>query len=579
MMRARFGVETELKDWIDTAALSARMGLPRSLEDVAEFFGLDTEEKRDANTARKGDSVCRPRKPTRHNAATRWTRATKPDGYEALFRRCRRDVEIARELHRRLLPLEEQERKIWALTIKMNERGVKIDLPSIPPARVVIERESAPMIEEFTQLTGCKLKSYVKLAKNLGLSDVRKPTVRKALRRPNLDPRVHRALSIYQALSKSSIGKLDAMESRVSADGRVRGSFLYCGAERTNRWSSSGVQMQNFKRGLGETTNIAFKALHAGALEYILEGADASAPHEPKLTPTGIISEILKGFLIGPFLVGDFSTIEPRVLAWLAEDEDQLALFRKGGDPYCALASVIYNRMITKKDIGERFMGKQGELGCGYGLGANGFQFMLDDTYDVQIEEEFAQQVVNAYRQRHPKIVKFWKRVNDGFVYALAKKIPRLRVTRNLYMGYSEINTYINSSGVETPVPYLWIELPSGRKMYYATPELEATKKGPCVSYFGRDRYSGGWGWVRTYGGKIAENVTQSIARDAMAEALLRLDAAGFDLNMTVHDEGTAEQDGTKDLREFKRIMEIRPKWALDLPIKVDAYETLRYRK
>lgn len=569
IMRHRFGIETSPGEWIDTAALSARMGLPRNLEEASEFFGLDTAEKMQANTARLGDSVCRPRKPTKGNPETRWTPTTKPEAFEALYRRCKRDVELSRELLRRLLPLEDRERKLWLLTMKMNERGVKIDLPSIPLARAVIEKESTPMIAEFTALTGCKLKSYVRVAKTLGLPDVRKPTVRKALRKPGLNPRVHRALSIYQALSKSSIGKLDAMEARAHADTRVRGSFLYCGAERTSRWSSSGVQLQNLKRGLGETTEIAFRALRSGALEFVLEGADASAPHEPKLTPTGIVSEIMKGFLLGPFLVGDFSTIEPRVLAWFADDEEQLKLFRDGGDPYCALASVIYGRKITKKDVGERFMGKQGELGCGYGLGAGGFQFMLDDTYDVQIEKEFAQQVVNAYRQRHPKNVAFWKRLNDGFIYALAKKIDRIRVTKHLSMGYSEI----------AKTPFLWIELPSGRKMYYGTPELEATPKGPCVVYYGRDRYTGGWGWIRTYGGKLAENVTQGFAREVIAEAMLRLDAEGFDLQMTVHDEVAAEQDGTKKLEDFRSIMETPPPYAFDLPIKVDAYETLRYRK
>lgn len=567
MMHHRFGIKTDLCEWIDTAAMSARMGLPRNLEEASEFFGLETEEKRDANTARFGDSVCRPRKASRNNPATRWTPETNAKGFEALYRRCIRDVELARELHRRLPPLEPEERRLWELTINMNQRGVKIDLPSIPLARAVIEKESVPMIEEFTRLTGCKVKSYVKVAQNLGLPDVRKPTVRKALR-SNLEPRVRRALEIYQALSKSSLGKLDAMEARSDADARVRGSFMYCGAERTGRWSSHGVQLQNLKRGIGETTEIAFRALQCGALEFILEGADASAPHEPKLSPTGIVSEMMKGFLIGPFVVGDFSTIEPRVLGWMAGDEDQLTLFRSGGDPYCTLASEIYNRTITKKDVGERFMGKQGELGCGYGLGPDGFQFMLDDTYDVQITDLLSEQVVNAYKRRHPMIVKFWKRLNDGFVYTLAKKAPSIKVTRNIRMGYLEHGGR----------PYLWMEIPSGRKLYYGDPELVTTRRGPAVSYYGRDRYSGGWSRVRTYGGKLAENATQATARDIMGRAMLRLEEERYLLEMTVHDEAASQDDG-RPLATYKGIMEIVPEWAVGLPIKVDAYKTLRYRK
>jgi DNA polymerase len=566
IMRHRFGIETAPEEWIDTAALSARMGLPRNLEEASEFFGLDTAEKMQANTGRLGDSVCRPRPPTKGNPDTRWTPATKPEAFAALYRRCKRDVELSRELLRRLLPLDEQERKTWLLTMKMNERGVKIDLPSIPPARAVIEKESAPMIAEFTALTGCKLKSYVRVARWCGLPDVRKPTVRKALRKPGLDPRVHRALSIYQALSKSSIGKLDAMEARAHADSRVRGSFLYCGAERTSRWSSSGLQLQNFKRGLSGETNVAFAALHAGSLEFVFDGAPRPSP-DPVLTPTGTVAEMLRGFVIGPFLVGDLAQIEARGIAWLAEDEDQLKLFRNKGDPYCAMASVIYGVPVTKKEKDRRFMGKQAELGCGYGLGGGGFQFMLDDIYDVQIEDEFARLVTNAYRQRHPKIVAFWKRLNDGFIHALAKKAESLRVTRNISMGYKEING----------TPFLWIELPSGRRMYYGAPELVTTPKGPAVSYYGRDRFSGGWSRVRTYGGKLAENVTQAVSRDVIAQAMLRLDAAGFDLVMTVHDEVVAEAG--RSLEEFKSIIEIVPPWAAGLPIEVDAFETERYRK
>ena len=567
MLRNRLGVETAIDDWIDTAALSARMGLPRNLEEASEFFGLETEEKRNANTARWGDSVCRPRTPTRNNPADRWTPATKPEAFEALYRRCKRDVELSRELRRRLLPLDEKERKLWALTMKMNERGVEIDLPSIPLARRVIEKESNPMIAEFTAITGCKLKSYVKVARFAGLPDVRKPTVRKALRSPGLDTRVRRALEIYQALSKSSIGKLDAMEARVHADHRVRGSFLYCGAERTSRWSSSGLQLQNFKRGLSGETDAAFRALHTGSLELVFDGAPRPHP-DPALTPTGTIAEMLRGFLVGPFYIGDLAQIEARAIAWLAEDEDQLNLFRNKGDPYCAMASVIYGVPVSKKEKDRRFMGKQAELGCGYGLGGGGFQFMLDDIYDVQITDEFAKHVTNAYRQRHPKIVAFWRRLNDGFVYALAKKAERLRVTRNLFMGYTVIEG----------TPFLFIELPSGRRMYYGEPELVTTPKGPAVSYYGRDRYSGGWARVRTYGGKLAENATQGISRDVIAEAMLRLEEEEFDLRMTVHDEVVSMTEG-KRLEDFKSIIEIVPSWASGLPIEVDAFETLRYRK
>lgn len=568
ILKRKYGVEIPLSAWRDTAAMAARMSLPRNLEELAEFFDLDITAKLDANTARKGDSVCRPRKPSKSNRDTRWTPQTKPEAFQALYARCRQDVELLRAIYRKLLPLEESERRIWQVTLDMNERGVKVDLASIPPARAVLQAEGEPLEAEFEILTGCKLKSYVKVAKTLGLADVRKSTVRKALRDPQTSPGVHRALSILQALSKSSVAKLDAMEARVHEDDRVRGSFLYAGAERTIRWSSSGVQFQNFKRGLGKDTEMAFEALHAGALELIFDGAKRPAP-DPPLTPTATIAEMLRGFIIGPYLVADLAQIEARGVAWLAEDEPQLTLFRNKADPYCEMAGVIYGTKVTKKDTERRFMGKQAELSCGYGIGSGKFQYLLDEVHDVQISDEFAKQVVNAYRQRHPKIVALWKRLNDGFVYAVAKKSDRLRVTRNIYMGV------IEHGGKR----YAYLELPSGRKMYYADPELESSPRGPVVRFFGRDPIRKVWGYVRAYGGMLCGHATQSTAREIIAAAVLRLNDAGFPPVMLVHDEIVTEQDGTRSLERFKNLMGIAPEWATGLPIEVDAFETFRYRK
>jgi DNA polymerase len=273
-----------------------------------------------------------------------------------------------------------------------------------------------------------------------------------------------------------------------------------------------------------------------------------------------------RGFILGPLLVGDFAQIEARGIAWAADDREQIKLFQEKGDPYCAMASVIYGREITKKMKNERFMGKQAELGCGYGLGHKGFIRMLDEIYDVQIDEDFSKRVVSAYRQRHPKIVKLWDRLGSGFVYSVAKKAGRVQVTRNISMGYLTVGG----------VPYAYIELPSGRRLYYPRPELDSTPRGPCVKFFGKDRYSGGWAWIRTYGGKLAENITQALSRDIIAEAILRVKEA-FPIIMTVHDEIVAE--GSGNIEEFKKLMEISPEWAEGLPIEVDAFETMRYRK
>ncbi len=302
-------------------------------------------------------------------------------------------------------------------------------------------------------------------------------------------------------------------------------------------------------------------------MDFAFTGARRPIP-DPSLTPTGTIAEMLRGFILGPLYVGDLKQIEARGVAWLAEDEEQLSLFRAREDPYCAMASVIYGEPVTPRDSDKRFMGKQAELGCGYGVGYRTFMTMLDETYDVQITEEFSRRVVDAYRRRHPKIVKLWTRLGQGFQYAVARRVERVRVTRNLWMGVVEV------AGER----YAYVELPSGRRVYYPRPELASTARGPCVSFFGKDRYSGGWATIKTYGGKLAENATQAACRDVIAEAMLRVDAAGFPIIMTAHDDIVVEPAG-RDLKEFKDIMEVPPGWAAGLPIEVDAFEAMRYRK
>lgn len=562
------------EQFVDTAAMAARMSLPRELEDLAKFFGLDTAAKEEGKKAIL--SLCKPRKPTKKDPSRWVTREARPDLFEKLEARCVQDVELTREIYKRLLPLEENEHKIWQVTLEMNERGLLIDKESIAPAHVLLEADEAPQIEEFTGITGCKLKSYVKVARFCGLPAVDKSTVRKALRDPATRPEVRRALEIYQGLNMSSVTKLDAMLDRMNRDHRVRGSFLYCGADRTARWSATGIQPQNFKRGfVGPEIFVAFNALHRGWLEELFVGCTRPSP-EPPLTMTSTIANSMRGFIVAPpgktLIVGDLSQIEARGLNWLAEQKDTVEIFATGGDPYCVMASRIYGREITKKMKDERFMGKQAVLGAGYGLGFKGFRFMLDETYDVQISEDFAKQVVNAYRAASPQVTKFWARLQAGFVHVVAEKKERVRVTRNISMGTQEING----------TPYAWIELPSSRRLFYAEPRIVATKRGPSVEYYGRDKFSKGWCHIRTYGGKIAENVTQAFSRDVLASGMLRIQAAGFDLIGTVHDESIAEVDeeiAEEKAKIFHDLMVQGEPWAPGLPLDAEVFVSRRYRK
>jgi DNA polymerase len=587
ILREVLGIDLPIDRFVDTAAMAARMSLPRKMEDLAKYFGLDTGAKEEGKLSIQ--RLCKPWK------GKFIERDERPDLFAKLEARCVQDVELTRTIYHRLLALEPLERRIWQCTIEMNERGLRIDRAAIAPAQAILAKESEPLVAEFTALTGYKVKSYAKVAQMLGLPNTRKPTVRKALRGETIEwedehegekvtKRFHptpgklRALEIFQALSKSSVAKLEAMLDRMGEDDRVRGSFLYCGADRTGRWSANGLQPQNFPRGLGHDTEVAFAAMFAGVLEEMFVGMPRTHP-EPPLTPTSTIANMLRGFIVGPLIVGDLSQIEARALNWLAGQQDTVEIFATGGDPYCAMASRIYGRPISKKhDPDERFMGKQAVLGAGYGLGAGGFQYMLDDIYDRQIDIEFAQQVVDAYRAASPKVTAFWKRLNDGFMHVVRSRRERVQVTGNIAMGMTKVG------GKD----YAFIELPSSRKLYYAepkivlkTPRWKGAEPREVVEYWGRDLKKGGaWCRVTTYGGKLAENVTQAFSRDVIAFGMLNLRDAGFHLNGTVHDELIAEDEPTpENVKRFHDILVQVPEWAPGLPLEAEVFAGARYRK
>jgi DNA polymerase len=258
--------------------------------------------------------------------------------------------------------------------------------------------------------------------------------------------------------------------------------------------------------------------------------------------------------------------------------------------PYCNAESQSLRRRCVTYDIAlagprSRFTiltaaGPVVAHNCGYGLGAGGFQFMLDDIYDRQIDIEFAQQVVDAYRAASPKVVAFWKRLNDGFLHVVRTRNlgARFQLTRNIAMGMTKVG------GKE----YAFIELPSSRRLYYAeprivlkTPRWKGAEPREVVEYWGRDLKKGGaWCRVTTYGGKLAENVTQAFSRDVIAFGMLNLRDAGFHLNGTVHDELIAEDEPTPaNVKRFHDILVQVPEWAPGLPLEAEVFAGARYRK
>ncbi len=556
VLRAR-GVPTPWECWHDTAAMAARMALPRKLEHLAQALHLDAQK--DMAGHRVMLRLSKPKKGYDKDVSPDedefWEEEDRPEDFAALRQYCADDVEVMRAAYRRLLPLEPTEAALYALTGRMNDRGVAVDLGAIPPALALLEREQTAGEARFRVLSGGPgLRSYARAAPALGLPNMKKPTVRRALRDVSILPHQKEALTIFTRLARSSPAKLTALQRRTSPEGRLRGSLIYAGAERTTRWSSGGVQLQNIPKGMGEAADTAFEALAAGALDLLYDDT------------VGTVADMLRGYFIEApgLLVGDFAQIEARALAWLAGQHDVVQAFAKGEDLYCRMASRIYGREITKKDKPERTMGKVVVLGAGYGIGWEKFQTYLSDVWDIDVDEAFAMRVIGTYREANHRIAAWWRRLDDAFKFTVRHQKDRVQVDARVSMGTTEVGG----------LRYAWIQLPGGRRLWYAEPAM--TDKG--VEYWGRNIYKGGkWDRVGTWGGKLAENITQATARDVMADAMLRLDAAGFGLLLTVHDEVVAVDNG--DVAGYKSILMTPPGWASGLPIDVEIFQSRRYRK
>ncbi len=431
-------------------------------------------------------------------------------------------------------------------------------------------------------------------------------TLDKLLER-DLRPQVRRAVEIVRLIGKTSIKKYRRMLEVADADDdRIRGCFMYHGAG-PGRWTGSLVQLQNFPRGEKNDQEQLWDVIRRGDLELL------SLLWEPMKT----LSHALRGALIAApglrFACADFSQIEARVLDWLSGETAGLDAFRAydagtGPDVYLVMASMIYNRVIQKSDELERFLGKQAKLALGFGagfvkflihcrnLGAPPFsqeqiaalvppadrdrlrswiqnsgwemvKRLIDSPTKQDVEElVLTKHIVDKYRKRHAgSVVKFWRDLEDAVRWAIQSPGKRYRVGKLVW--------HVEKIG---RVFFLRCLLPSGRFINYPEPELS---EGGEISYMGVDDRNQ-WSREKTYGGKLAENATQGVARDFMAEAMLRLERhKRYErIVMTVHDEVVAESPDP-DLKEFLQIVSEVPAWGAGCPIKAEGWIGKRYRK
>ena len=565
------------EQWRCTMILAVQLGLPRSLAAVGPALGLTEEEQKKKTGAALIQYFCKPCKATRTNGGrTKNTRLNAPEKWELFKEYNMQDVVAEQEILKRLKDFrpDESEQELWTLDQQINDRGVLLD---IPMAGAIVEfdtQRSEELRMEAQELTGlsnpnslAQLKPW--LAENgLATETLRKDDVSAMLADPSLHDNVRRVLTIRQALGKTSVKKYQTMLDIAGADDRARGIMQFYGGH-TGRWAGRSLQPQNLARNTmpDDELDVAREFVKMGdfeSLEMIFG------------EPFHIFSQLVRtAFIPSPgnrFVVSDFSAIEARVIAWIAGEDWRLEVFRNNGDIYCESASHIYHVPVVKHGVnGElRQRGKVAELALGYG-GSVGAMKSMDTTGSVPEEE--MQGIVQQWRAESPAIVRMWKDCERAAISVISGQQPR-RVLRSL-QGTEFYVKQVDGT------PVLFIGLPSGRPIAFWDPKIFETDMGPRITYMNQNQTTRKWERCETYGGKLTENIVQSVARDCLAEKMKLLETQGFPIVFHVHDEMVFDipRSCTDAAEIVDRVMSEPIDWAPGLPLKGGTYECDFYRK
>lgn len=574
--RRDFGFYQPPEEWVDTMILAAYNGLPMSLDAAGAALQIEQQKLKEGTLLI--NYFCKPCKPTVANGGrTRNLPHHAPDKWERFKAYAVRDVEAMRLIYKKLAhyPVTATERKVWALDARINERGVLVDMELAQAAIDVDEAFREEHMTELQQLTGldnpnsvAQLKEWLETV-GLPCESLSKGTVAD-LKAKAVDPTTRKVLELRQQLGKTSTKKYEAMVNAAGVGDRVRGITQYYGAARTGRWAGRLVQLQNLPQNHLDGIDQVREIVRAKDLE-VLELLYDSVPD--------VLSQLIRtAFVAKPghtFLVSDYAAIEARVIAYLAGEKWRMDVFAEGGDIYCSSASQMFKVPVVKHGINGhlRQKGKVAELACGYGGGVGALKAFGADK--MGLSEEEMQQIVDQWRAASPTIPKLWSRVENAAKQALAHPGTTVPVWRPKYLAGSP-DTIVKYRRDKDGLRCL---LPSGRILTYWDARLEDYNGRQSVVFMGQNQTTRKWEKTETWGGKLVENIVQAVARDCLAEAMLRLDAAGYAIVFHVHDEVVIEAPDGSRWQDAAAIMGEPISWAPGLLLRGDGYETKFYMK
>jgi DNA polymerase len=611
LLRHCWGFDVPVERWRDTMVQALAHGLPGALDKVGQIVGLPNEEQKDKRGRELIQLFCKPR-PKGHKLR-RATRETHPTEWAEFLEYGRQDIVAMRAIHSRLptwnLREGGSELALWHLDQHINDRGFKVDVDLAESAIRAVADEQVRLKQETHDLTDGAVSSpskrdellvHILMEHGVSLPDMRADTLRRRMEDPELPEGVRLLLAIRLEATRTSTVKYTALMRAVSGDGRLRNTLQFAGANRTTRWAGRLFQPQNMTRPDMDAGQIALgiDALKAGCAPLLFENV------------MNLTANAVRGCIIAPagrkLVVADLSNIEGRGLAYLAGEEWKVQAFRDvdaghGHDLYKLAYARSFN--VSPEDVtkGQRQIGKVQELGLGYQGGVGAFitfaavyRMDLDEmarsVWVVADREELkdagdmlawtkkkrrstfglndmtftaCQLLVSQWRAAHPATAALWKNMQEAVTNAIRE--PGATFT-------------VRQFKVRRDGAWLRVRLPSGRYLCYTQPAVSDEGQ---ITYMGVDQYTRQWKRIKTYGGKIVENCVQAWARDVLAANMPAVEARGYQITLTVHDELITEaiDDPHWSSDALAATMSRNPPWASDCPLSAAGFESYRYRK
>ncbi|ENC2022837.1 DNA polymerase [Escherichia albertii] len=597
----------DITRWRDTMVQALAHGLPGALGALCEVLGVPQDKAKDKGGTALIQLFCKPR--PKNSKLRRATSKTHPEEWRRFVAYAGLDIEAMREVHKRLPKWNYQGAELahWHRDQRINDRGACMDVQLAHAAVEAVDQEQKRLAKRTQAMTGGEVQAATQrdamlkhIVESYGviLPDMQKSTLERRIADPDLPPAVKELLAIRLQASMTSTSKYKTLIKGVSHDGRLRGTLQFCGASRTGRWAGRLFQPQNLSRPTlpQEQIDFGIDALKAGCADLLFNNI------------MELTSSALRGCIMAPeskkLVVSDLSNIEGRMLAWLAGEQWKLDAFREydegtGPDLYKLAYARAFNISPDDVDKYQRQIGKVMELGLGYGGGVAAFLtfalvYGLDlnelanaalpnipreviheakSWYDESVKRKvtygLSERVFIAcdslkrlWRRAHPATCDFWHEIERTVRAAIAT--PK----RTLCCGYLK---------VRRDGAWLRIQLPSGRAVCYPSPTIEDGD----ITYRGVNSYSRKWQRLKTYSGKLAENVTQAAARDVLAGNMPLIEDAGYSIVLTVHDEVITEAPDTDDFNDtaLSALLSTNPEWAPDIPLNAGGFEAYHYRK